>query len=174
MEMKKKPKYKFVVDNYEGPEELLENMLSNIGGGQFIVAFKFKESEYMSHILDDKGNLPNYEGMKTVPLYAHIHSRVTFELSPSCKWDSGRAGAIAYDNSVSDKELSNYLAVISAIWNGEVYDISLVEEEVCDKCGNIEDIYIDNIITVDYEKGIKELAEIHGIKLTDEQKEMRV
>lgn len=136
-----------VIRPLECGEEFLEDEIKFLNVDINVYIKTRRNGEYNDHMLDENGDLiETKEGWLTAPLYAYIHSGVKFELSPRCRWDSGRVGIIEYKEGA---DLDAYLSKLSSLWNGHVYSISLVENTQCTCCGEFSTEVIDSYFAID-------------------------
>ena len=104
------------------------------------------------------------------PLYATIHSCISFNTCLASKWDSGRVGNVAIKKDEPKDTIDYYIEKLDAIYNGWVYNISVLKQIVCECCNNVkEEEYEESYLcfteseVLDAEKELKEQYNIKDL-----------
>ena len=97
------------------------------------------------------------------PLYATIHSGISFNTYLFSKWDSGAVGYIAVRKNKEENTINYIIEKLDAIYNGWIYEVSLVKQSVCKCCNQVEnEEYGESYLcftSEEVDKAIKELKE---------------
>lgn len=114
-------------------EPLSPELYQDLHPSDYGIVTKIAHSDYMS-MEDDTYGEEVYGCFEKFELWVYDHSVQAFMLERRDRWDSYQIGWIyAKDRESAERSCR----LLTDLWNGWMYEVSVVTEYVCDCCGSV-------------------------------------